>query len=184
LLPIINDDIAHGMCRRNNERKLIERIKAFFLKVHGYGKLNTHCRTGCSGKTASTSNVALSAIRRAPQLGQNPQRSPKAPTVGATECNQVFGVAAIAAHSQETVFETAASEVVLELPLDILRQCPALCRQMGHEIGVVFFDDLVKKGALRAMARVHRRANTRTGFPASRYPDPAIQLSDPGFYGF
>ena len=74
----------------------------------------------------------------------------------------------IAAHTQETMLETAASEVVLELALDILRQYPALSRQMGHESGVVFFDDLVKESAFRAMARVHRRANTRTGFPASR----------------
>ena len=28
---------------------------------NGYGKLNTHWRTGFSGKTASTSNAALSA---------------------------------------------------------------------------------------------------------------------------
>jgi hypothetical protein len=29
-------------------------------------------------------------MRRAPQLGQNPRRSPKAPTVGATESDQAF----------------------------------------------------------------------------------------------
>ena len=40
---------------------------------HGYGKLNTHWRTGCSGKTSSTSSAALSAMRRAPQLGQKPR---------------------------------------------------------------------------------------------------------------
>ena len=35
--------------------------------------------------------------------------------------DQVFGVAGLAAHTQETVFEAAAFEVVLELALDILR---------------------------------------------------------------
>ena len=43
-------------------------------KRKGYGTLNTHWRTGCSGKTSSTSSAALSAMRRAPQLGQNPRR--------------------------------------------------------------------------------------------------------------
>jgi hypothetical protein len=131
----------------------MERIKAFFFKVYGYGKLNTHCRTGCSGKSASTSNFALLAIQRASQLGQNPRRSPKAHTVGATECNQMFGMAAIAVHSQETVIETVVYDVFLELALYILRQHSALCRQTGYEIGVVFFDDLEKEGALRTMAR-------------------------------
>ena len=78
-------------------------------------------------------------IQRAPQLGQNPLRSPKAPTVDATECNQMFGMAAIAVHSQETVFETAVYDVFLELALDILRQYSALCRQTGYEIEIVFF---------------------------------------------
>jgi len=43
-------------------------------KRNGYGKLNTHWRTGCEGKTSSTSRAALSAMRRAPQLGQKPRR--------------------------------------------------------------------------------------------------------------
>jgi hypothetical protein len=41
-------------------------------KRNGYGMLSTHWRTGCSGNTSSTSTVALSAMRRAPQLGQKP----------------------------------------------------------------------------------------------------------------
>ena len=39
-------------------------------KRSGYGTLNTHWRTGCSGNTSSTSSAALSAMRRAPQLGE------------------------------------------------------------------------------------------------------------------
>lgn len=65
----------------------------------------------------------------------------------------MFGMAAIAAHSQETVIETAVYDLFLELALYILRQHSALCRQTGYEIGVVFFDDLEKEGALRTMAR-------------------------------
>ena len=37
---------------------------------NGYGKLSTHWRTGCLGKTSSTSSAALSAMRRASQLAQ------------------------------------------------------------------------------------------------------------------
>jgi len=110
-----------------------------------------------------------------------------------TEGDQVFGVTAIAAYPQdksaglpfcagpkvargaqhkdvphETALQTAAFEVILEFPLDIPRQYRALCWQMGHESGVVFFDKLVKEGALRTMARVTKRAAARTGFPASR----------------
>ena len=63
----------------------------------------------------------------------------------ATEGDQVFGATAIAAYPQETVHQTAASEVILELLLDIPRQCRALCRQMGHERWAICFDDLVKE---------------------------------------
>ena len=37
------------------------------------GTLNTHCRTGTSGKTSSTRCAARSVIRRPPQLGQKPR---------------------------------------------------------------------------------------------------------------
>jgi hypothetical protein len=86
----------------------------------------------------------------------------------AAEGDQVFGVTAIATYPQETVLQTAAFEVILEFPLDIARQWRALCRHMAHERGIVFFDNLVKKAALRAMAHIHARSNVRTGFPASR----------------
>ena len=33
-----------------------------------------HWRTGCSGNTSSRSSAVLPAMRRAPQLGQNPRR--------------------------------------------------------------------------------------------------------------
>ena len=43
-------------------------------KRNGYGTLKTHWRTGCSENTSSTSSAALSAMRRAPQLGQKSRR--------------------------------------------------------------------------------------------------------------
>jgi len=67
-------------------------------------------------------------MRRAPQLGQKPRRSPKAPTFGATEGDQMLGVAGLAAHPQKAVFETAAFQVVLELAVHVIRQFPALIR--------------------------------------------------------
>jgi hypothetical protein len=77
-------------------------------------------------------------------------------------------MARITAHPQETVLEPAALEVVLELLLDIPGQGHTPCHQVGLERRIVFLDKLVKEGMFRAMALVDRRANARTGFPASR----------------
>jgi hypothetical protein len=85
----------------------------------------------------------------------------------ATERDQVFGVAAVAAYPEKAVFETAASEVVLELALDIARQCRALCRHSRHESRIVFFNKLIKERSLRAVAHIVSRTLARTGFPAS-----------------
>lgn len=76
-------------------------------------------------------------MRRAPQLGQKPRRSPKAPTVGTTERDQSFLVAVLAPYSQETVFEPAALQVVFEFPLNIAGQRPALPGQLLPESRVV-----------------------------------------------
>jgi hypothetical protein len=84
------------------------------------------------------------------------------------EGNQTLGMTGIAAHAQETVLETPALEVVLELLLNISRQGIPLRRQVRLERRIVFLDDLVKEGALRAVTHIQRRANTRPGFPASR----------------
>ncbi len=76
-------------------------------------------------------------MRRAPQLGQNPRRSPKAPTVGATESDQAFLVASLASYPQKSVFKPATLQVVLEFPLHITRQYPAFLGQLLPEIRVV-----------------------------------------------
>ena len=64
----------------------------------------------------------------------------------------MFGVARHAAYMQESVFEVAASEVVLELVLDILWQ---RCAVRGHPVGerrVLRVDELVQERGFRAMA--------------------------------
>jgi len=100
-------------------------------------------------------------MRRTPQLGQKPLRT-------TTEGDQVLGVTTVAAHAKEAMLEAAALEVVLELLLHIPRQVRALRRQVRLERGVVFLDELIKEGALRAVAHIRRRNGARPGFPASR----------------
>jgi hypothetical protein len=46
-------------------------------------------------------------------------------------------MAAVTTYPQDAVFQTAALEVILELPLDIARQSRALDRQLGLECGIV-----------------------------------------------
>jgi len=106
-------------------------------------------------------------MRRAPQLGQNPLRSPKAPTVGATEGDQVLRMAGVTLHAQKTMLKTATLEICLELLADVIWQHPALKRPLRLKSRVVFFDKLVKKGLLRAMALVLRHTLAAAGFPAS-----------------
>jgi len=77
-------------------------------------------------------------------------------------------MATVAAHPQKTVLQATAFEISLELPIDVCGQFPTLCRQLGLERRIVFVDQLIKQGALRAVALVTRRTDTRTGFPASR----------------
>ena len=57
----------------------------------------------------------------------------------------------VATHLQETIFQAAASEVVLELLFDIPRQRPTLRNKMVLERGIVLFNKLVKQPAFRVM---------------------------------
>ena len=83
---------------------------------------------GCSGSTSSTNRATLSAMRGAPQLGQKPRRSPEAPTVGATEGDQLLGVTRLAVHPQKAMVQPTTFEVILELALHIAEQFTALLR--------------------------------------------------------
>ena len=80
-------------------------------------------------------------MRGAPQLGQKPRRSPEAPTVGATEGDQLLGVTRLAVHPQKAMVQPTTFEVILELALHIAEQFTALLlpdarlrRRVGHRL--------------------------------------------------
>lgn len=72
-------------------------------------------------------------------------------------------MAGVATYPQEPVFQTSASEVVLEFPLHILWQCLTLSRQMVGKRRIMLFDDPIEKGLLRRMALVAVYTKTRPG---------------------
>jgi len=80
-------------------------------------------------------------MRLAPQLGQNPRRSPKAPTVGEAERDQVFMMTFSALHPQETVLQSAAFEVIVKFRLHMPGQRLALCSHHLFERWVMLLDD-------------------------------------------
>jgi len=104
-------------------------------------------------------------MRRAPQLGQNPRRSPKAPTVGTTERDQALLVARFPSHAQKTVFEPPALQVVFEFPLHIVRQYPAVLGQLLPEHRVVLRYQLIEECLLGPMALIVRSTGVRAGIP-------------------
>ena len=73
----------------------------------------------------------------------------------------MLGMTSIAAHAQETMLETPALEVFLELLLNISRQGIALRRQVRLERRIVFLNELIKNGALGAVAHIRRHVDTR-----------------------
>jgi len=66
----------------------------------------------------------------------------------------MLGMAVLTTYPQETVFETATFQVLLERTLDIARQYTAPRRQMGGESRVVLFDNLIQKGLFRPVTLV------------------------------
>jgi hypothetical protein len=66
------------------------------------------------GNTSSTSKAALSAMRRAPQLGRNPLRL----QLKATRCS---ACQVLALHAQKPVFEPTAFEIFIEFSRDMGR---------------------------------------------------------------
>jgi len=88
-------------------------------------------------------------------------------TALATEGDQMFAVAGLAAHAEKAVFEAAAFEVILELALDILWQ---RCAVRGHPVserGVVRVDELVEESVFRPVAFIANSATGRAGVLAS-----------------
>ena len=60
----------------------------------------------------------------------------------------------VTAHPEKAVLEAAALQEGIEFPVDMLGQGFALLRQLGHEDGIVCFDELVEQGLLGLMAFV------------------------------
>jgi len=87
-------------------------------------------------------------------------------------------MACVVAHAQKAVFKPAAFEVIVELPLDIARQFPALLRQMGGEPRIMLFDDPIEKGLLGPVALVITGATHLASSPCPSVvghdPRPAI----------
>ena len=104
-------------------------------------------------------------MRRAPQLGQNPRRSPKAPTVGTTERDKALLVAGFTEHAQKTVFQSTALQVVFEFPLNVVWQCPAFVDQLLPEHWVVLRYQLIEERLLGPMALIVNSTGIRTGIP-------------------
>jgi hypothetical protein len=84
---------------------------------------------------------------------------------GSTEGDQVLAVSRGTAHTQETVFETPAFQVIIEVALHIARQYPALRRQMHHECRVILIDDPVEQRMLGPMALLTTNARTGSSVP-------------------
>src|SRR4030067_8043 len=84
------------------------------------------------------------------------------PTSFAAEGNTLLLMTARAAHAQKPVFQAATLEVVIEIPLDILRQGRALDGHLIQECRIVFLDDLVQERLFGAVSCViHRVARHR-----------------------
>jgi hypothetical protein len=63
------------------------------------------------------------------------------------------------------VLQAATTQVVLEFPLDVLRQRALLLGQVGDERRVVLLDDAIEERVLGPMALVRRRARGPLGSP-------------------
>ena len=56
-----------------------------------------------------------------------------------------------ALHAQKTVFETAAFQIRVELPTNVVRQDPALRCPLYLEVGIVLFDKPIEKRLFRTV---------------------------------
>jgi hypothetical protein len=65
------------------------------------------------------------------------------------------------------MLKTPAFQLLIEFLTNIARQHPALGCPLRLKSRVVFFDKLVKKGLLHAMALISRRTLPAAGLPAS-----------------
>jgi hypothetical protein len=75
----------------------------------------------------------------------------------AAECHQLLGVAGLALHAQEAVLESSASQVVLELALNVPRHRPFGRLARGEKRRIVRFHKRVEQRLLGPVPRVARR---------------------------
>ena len=66
------------------------------------------------------------------------------------------------------MLQASAPEVILEFPLNIPGQWPALLGQAGYKGGVIFINELVQESLFRAVTFVLQRTLARPVFPACR----------------
>jgi hypothetical protein len=82
-----------------------------------------------------------------------------------TERDQALLVTGFTAYPQKSMFQSAALQVVLEFPLDVVRQCPAFLGQLSPEIRVVLRHQLIEKRLFGPMALIVKSTGARTGIP-------------------
>jgi len=96
-------------------------------------------------------------MRLAPQLGQKPLRSPKAPTVGAAEGDQTILVARGTLHPDKPMFQPPAFQEVVEFLFYVKWQRPALLLHQAGKGRVVMLYDLIEKCLLRLVTFILRK---------------------------
>ena len=80
---------------------------------------------------------------------------------GAAEGDQALRMAAVAAHTQESMLQAPAAQELVNLPAHVVRQRPALARHLIHECRVVLLDDPVEQRLLGPVALVAARIPLR-----------------------
>jgi len=80
----------------------------------------------------------------------------------------MFLVTGRATHAQKTMLQAPALEVVLEFPLEVVGQWPALCGHQIRESRIALRNELIQEGLFRAMPLVTANAIPRAGLPGNR----------------
>jgi len=75
-----------------------------------------------------------------------------------TEGDQMLCMTGGALHMQKTVFETAAFQILIELPTNVVRYYPTLRCILHFEIGIVLFDKPIEKRLLRTVTPATNRS--------------------------
>jgi len=74
----------------------------------------------------------------------------------------------LALYAQETVFETATFQILIELPTNVVRQYPALGCPLHLEVGIVLFDKPIEKRLLWTVTFETNQSRALTGTRASQ----------------